>query len=430
MGRIMLNNVEYSGGSSSIASEPVIITEAEYLALGDKVLTDNVVYYIKDSVESMVTLVNTLDNTVTDEQIPSAKAVYDKLQSIDAKTLEGLTVKELTANSVKNLIPYPYYHTTRTENGIEWVDSGNASIIANGTATAETAFRITPLNSMDDSLYLPNGKYTISDINIANYESGCWIAVVENNSGTRIPVCQIKPKEISNTFEVTDSENCRYEVYIGITNGAVIENYTFKPMLEVGSIAHDYVPYNNSGVVNNQIEILENGDETLPRTIVTTTNGGTSYFVNRDENDVRRQLSILPVENRADVNESLVYETNESGEWVGHTVLHSGNIANYAVTKNDKNVYSTSREEFAIATTETEITKDGLLYAVISATGGSGANSSVIIYVNGIPRWGVTAPIGESRNMSNTLEVVAGDKVYYSTYNSGTVDTCYIYPKK
>ena len=40
----------------------------------------------------------------------------------------------------KNLIPYPYRDTTKTENGITYTDNGNGSIIASGTATAQSYF--------------------------------------------------------------------------------------------------------------------------------------------------------------------------------------------------------------------------------------------------------------------------------------------------
>lgn len=34
----------------------------------------------------------------------------------------------------ENLLPYPYYHTTRTSNGVTWTDNGDGSLTVNGTA--------------------------------------------------------------------------------------------------------------------------------------------------------------------------------------------------------------------------------------------------------------------------------------------------------
>ena len=113
MGKIMLNNIEYSGGSVSenITSEPTIITQAEYEALGDILNSDNVVYYIEDGASDEVTLVTELNDTATDTEIPTAKAVYDKVsevnESLDKRNLltyTNLNQLELTsANTVTDL---------------------------------------------------------------------------------------------------------------------------------------------------------------------------------------------------------------------------------------------------------------------------------------------------------------------------------------
>ena len=58
-------------------------------------------------------------------------------------------------NLGKNLIPYPYSQTTKTENGITFTDNGDRTITVNGTATADTWFIL--------QSYAPlNGTYTLS----------------------------------------------------------------------------------------------------------------------------------------------------------------------------------------------------------------------------------------------------------------------------
>ena len=58
-------------------------------------------------------------------------------------------------DKTNNLIPYPYYETTKTENGITFTDNGDGSVTVNGTATADTWFI---LQSYADL----KGTYTLS----------------------------------------------------------------------------------------------------------------------------------------------------------------------------------------------------------------------------------------------------------------------------
>lgn len=43
---------------------------------------------------------------------------------------------------IHNLIPYPYYDTTKTSNGITWTDNGDGTVTANGTPTATSYFNL------------------------------------------------------------------------------------------------------------------------------------------------------------------------------------------------------------------------------------------------------------------------------------------------
>lgn len=58
-----------------------------------------------------------------------------------------LIADNLAANEnvygAKNVIPYPFYHTTRTDNGITFTDNGDGTITVSGTAIANVGFFIT-----------------------------------------------------------------------------------------------------------------------------------------------------------------------------------------------------------------------------------------------------------------------------------------------
>ena len=59
--------------------ECVEITQAEYDALSEEEKED-IVFYIKDAVTNG--LVTTIDATSTDEQVPTAKAVYNEIKAL------------------------------------------------------------------------------------------------------------------------------------------------------------------------------------------------------------------------------------------------------------------------------------------------------------------------------------------------------------
>lgn len=85
------------------------------------------------------------DGTVTGAIVNNKEAIEDVTQS--------LTIIN------ENLIPYPYHETTRTINGVTFIDNGDGTITANGTATDDLSFWIKYFNDLeiDDNI-----KYTIS----------------------------------------------------------------------------------------------------------------------------------------------------------------------------------------------------------------------------------------------------------------------------
>lgn len=132
--------------------------------------------------------------------------------------------------SSKNILPYPYYHTTKTENGITFTDNGDGSITCNGTATALTYFYFVFASS---DIIEPNTKYTLS----GGQYAGVYDLRVTDNKTTANVVYDIGKV----TFSYEDTS--RFSVNILVRQGAVMENVVFKPMLEKGTTATAYTPY-------------------------------------------------------------------------------------------------------------------------------------------------------------------------------------------
>lgn len=62
----------------------------------------------------------------------------------------------------KNLIPYPYYETTKTQDGLTFTDNGDRTITINGTATDTVNFYLMRANIDNAKLFKLNTWYTVS----------------------------------------------------------------------------------------------------------------------------------------------------------------------------------------------------------------------------------------------------------------------------
>lgn len=136
----------------------------------------------------------------------------------------------------KNLIPYPYSQTTKTESGITFIDNGDGSITVNGTATASVY--MTLFSQSGTNFILPKGSYTGSGCPSGGSDSTYQIRFQRVPSNTYM----YKDKGNGVDFEFTEAQQCG--VYIFIYSGATLSNVTFKPMLRLASDPDDtYVPY-------------------------------------------------------------------------------------------------------------------------------------------------------------------------------------------
>lgn len=135
--------------------------------------------------------------------------------------------------TTKNLIPYPYYDTTNTNAGVTFTDNGDGSITVNGTPTGPAIFYLT------DYVYKA-GVFTVSGI--SSYINLAFGVDFFNSDLTFISEID---RSGSFTFDTsTYSDFACFRLYVKRKeNGVEINNYTFKPMLELGDTATEYHPY-------------------------------------------------------------------------------------------------------------------------------------------------------------------------------------------
>ena len=176
----------------------------------------------------------TVDNVVLKPMLEIGAIAHSYEPTTESNVNLKEAVKGLVTPQGKNLISYPYTSKEGTGNGITWTVNDDGTITADGTATNNSFFNLTNyIVGTWDTLHA--GTYTIMDG--VNLPIGGVTLQIESTSGT-----QYKNK----TFTI--EQDVVYKIFIYIPKGTVADNITFKPMLEVGSIAHMYEPTTESNI--------------------------------------------------------------------------------------------------------------------------------------------------------------------------------------
>lgn len=168
-------------------------------------------------------------NTSTDISSWSFSPTYPALQS-----------------KTRNLIVYPYYQTTKTENGVTFTVNSDGSITVNGTATAATYFRLSYTTRTQNLLRLKKGTYTLSGCPAGGSSTYRVEAIIYNADGSTYGVTN-DGNSTGSTFELTADRNVRINIYI--TSGAKCSNLIFWPQLEKGSTKTSYIKGDAGGQV-------------------------------------------------------------------------------------------------------------------------------------------------------------------------------------
>lgn len=193
-------------------------------------------------------------------------------------------IEDLTTVTVKrcgkNLIPYPYFDTTKTQDGIEWTDNGDGTVTANGTATADTRFS---LQNSISPFRLESGK---------TYVTCAQPEEIDQSVRGRVVVQSTDYKQnIENAVPVMATKT-DYYAFISIQSGTVCNNVVFKPQLEEASVATNYEAYKCK-----EYEVLSDGSVEGVTAIcpVTTLKTDTQGIIidceyNRDINKAYKEL--------------------------------------------------------------------------------------------------------------------------------------------
>ena len=218
------------------------------------------VYNDTDDVwENKTILENSLTSTATDKALTAAKgkALQDNKQPKELETaitvagtskttvetaLDGINdyvddSVEALANvyGSKNLLPFPYYETTKTFRGVTYTVNDDESVTCENTATNDSWFFFAL------GIHLEPGTYKLNGCPAGGSASGYLIDVRLERSGSVIDHAYDTGSGTTFTVNETDlSQN----VFLSVANGTNVSGLTFKPMVYDARIANpNHVPF-------------------------------------------------------------------------------------------------------------------------------------------------------------------------------------------
>lgn len=297
-GNIKIDANTYFTISANCSSDNAGIRYYVYDESGSK-LADNIVYgtatkTLKFDVDTWVALcIETAANSETYDcickpQLELGTIAHAYEPSIESNVNLKKEIDKTSTLQGQNLIPYPYDGTEGNTNGITWTVNDDGSVTANGTASKEAPYSlIYPYNlSTMKSLQLGN-TYIISDgltdeqhTNVGYMQLVCYDK--NNPTNWKYGVSSMKGTEI---YTANDENTLQYGIRLIIRNGATANNITFKPMLEVGTMSHEYQPTTISNTSLNERLSDQQGQNLIPYPYYrpdSYTKNGITWTVNED----------------------------------------------------------------------------------------------------------------------------------------------------
>lgn len=297
-GNIKIDANTYFTISANCSSDNAGICYYVYDESGSK-LADNIVYgtatkTLKFDVDTWVALcIETAANSETYDcickpQLELGTIAHAYEPSIESNVNLKKEIDKTSTLQGQNLIPYPYDGTEGNTNGITWTVNDDGSVTANGTASKEAPYSlIYPYNlSTMKSLQLGN-TYIISDgLTDEQHTNVGYMQLVRydknNPTNWKYGVSSMKGAEI---YTANDENTLQYGIRLIIRNGATANNITFKPMLEVGTMSHEYQPTTISNTSLNERLSDQQGQNLIPYPYYrpdSYTNNGITWTVNED----------------------------------------------------------------------------------------------------------------------------------------------------
>lgn len=184
----------------------------------------------------------TFDNVPTDGSNNPVKSdgIYDSEKDIYAV---------MGQMGAKNLIPYPYYETTKTVNGVTFTDNGDGTISVTGRAEGGDATFVLHTRKQGEiyDFTIPNGNYILSGCPSGGTSSSFYLNIgcTKNGAWSTLGVDLGNGENITCNGDDYSQTSVNPAINIVIKSGySIAGTLTFKPMLRLASDTDDtYQPY-------------------------------------------------------------------------------------------------------------------------------------------------------------------------------------------
>lgn len=142
----------------------------------------------------------------------------------NVRSISGFTAAKIKRTG-KNLIPYPYYETTKTVNGVTFTVNDDGTVTANGTATALATFAV--VDRLRSGFAVPAGQYILSGCPSGGGDSTYQIRIGRTVNGADSQYGQ----DYGSGLTFTRSDDGDIGIQIWVRQGQTVSNLVFRPML-------------------------------------------------------------------------------------------------------------------------------------------------------------------------------------------------------
>ena len=150
--------------------------------------------------------------------------------------------RDISNTQGQNVITYPYYESSKTENGVQFSIRSDGSIKVNGHATADTYFKLHSHLKSDGKLTVPFGIYTLSGAPKGGNPQTCFMQVTMSIAGSECGIITDYGNggigDIDNGGDYVTLTDAYIGIKICIKSGTTVPDLIFKPMLEKGTAFH------------------------------------------------------------------------------------------------------------------------------------------------------------------------------------------------
>lgn len=176
-------------------------------------------------------------------------------------TITGVSSVKVTRCG-KNIVPYPFFDTTKTSSGITWTDNGDGTVTANGTASASSIFVF--ISASTRQVLKAGVRYTVSGCpqggSVSTYYMRFGVGTSHDDFGNGA------------SWTATTADESRGLV-ARIASGATVSNLTFKPQIELGTTATSFEPYSGNDYTIQLGDTYYGGSVDLSSGVMTVTWG-------------------------------------------------------------------------------------------------------------------------------------------------------------